>query len=337
MIPAGAAAARSIRNVIIPNNMVQDTLSEIRKHIRTPKRSVLALHINPDLDSTGSSLAMYKILEQNGHTVDIYSQDPVSEAYEFMKNVDKIKIMPADAIPWSSYDYYWALDTADYSRNGKTSPYPDSLFILNIDHHISNPGWGTINHIDADAISTASILLQIAQTLDQDIAQCLMAGLAGDSGFFAFAQDEKPFRDAEKLMKAGADLQLIRYYTNQQIPMEDLQFISEAIKLIQIHEKKKAVILPIPEHIWKTYGVSANKNKYMTHYLYSIQGTDCGVMLIENSRDYTRLELRSRKPGFDVSRIAAQLGGGGHETAAGARVKRKPLQDIVEDVLRLLP
>lgn len=40
----------------------------------------------------------------------------------------------------------------------------------------------------------------------------------------------------------------------------------------------------------------------------------------QETREYRKYSLRSEKGGVDVSRIAAEFGGGGHENAAGFKI-----------------
>jgi phosphoesterase RecJ-like protein len=63
-----------------------------------------------------------------------------------------------------------------------------------------------------------------------------------------------------------------------------------------------------------------------------VKGTDFGIVMVETNEGVLSVSFRSRS-GFDVSKIAEEVGGGGHKAAAGARIEGLPFQDAVNKVL----
>ncbi|HCC09048.1 TPA: phosphoesterase, partial [Candidatus Woesebacteria bacterium] len=61
-------------------------------------------------------------------------------------------------------------------------------------------------------------------------------------------------------------------------------------------------------------------------------GTEFGIIMIETSENILSVSFRSRT-GFDVSKVANEVGGGGHKAAAGARIEGLPFQEAVNKVL----
>ncbi|MRR30776.1 hypothetical protein EG834_10735, partial [bacterium] len=57
----------------------------------------------------------------------------------------------------------------------------------------------------------------------------------------------------------------------------------------------------------------------LTDILSSISDADISVVFIEHSPNLIKVSWRSQ-PGWDVSNLAAQFGGGGHAAAAGAEI-----------------
>ena len=66
-------------------------------------------------------------------------------------------------------------------------------------------------------------------------------------------------------------------------------------------------------------------------FIQGIEGTEFGFVAVEEGRNMTRVSFRSRRD-FDVSRIAVELGGGGHKAAAGGRINL-PLKEVLKKVL----
>lgn len=310
--------------------------AKIDQCIKTPGKSILTTHLNPDIDSVASNLAMADVLKEHGHDVMIVSQDRVND-YSFLKGFADIVQQNIDDLDWESFDYYWAMDQADFNRSGITRPYPEKLTIINIDHHASNPLWGTLNYVKPKEASTCSILLELFEsadiTIDPDRATILMAGLAGDTGFFEYSYPHM-FETAEKLLSAGADYQTIRFNLNQQYTEEDVRFLGTAIAHLKVYPEKRAVIIAIPYEVMKSYSEEVRAG-IATKYIQSIKDTDFGAILTGESPDKVRVGLRSRERSYDVSKIAMSLGGGGHIVAAGASVKGKSMEKVVAEILQL--
>jgi phosphoesterase RecJ-like protein len=70
----------------------------------------------------------------------------------------------------------------------------------------------------------------------------------------------------------------------------------------------------------------------LINFLTTIEDALVAVVLVEQSNQKTKVSWRSR-PGLDVSRLAAQYGGGGHEQAAGAMVDGD-LDSVTSKVVR---
>ena len=84
-----------------------------------------------------------------------------------------------------------ALDASTLERLGAVPPASPALFgalpLLNIDHHLTNPRFGTVNLVDARATATAELVTLLAQRMSVPLsvpaATCLLAGLMTDTLF----------------------------------------------------------------------------------------------------------------------------------------------------------
>lgn len=314
-----------------------EILSQILDH---PAKTVLTLHRKPDGDSIGSNLALYRTLHERGHDVTIFSKDPVSPKFSFLPNIDLIQTRPPSEIPWDDYDRYIALDMGGPEMLGEKVHFPENLEIITIDHHYTNEGWGGQNIINSEAISASSVLLDELQSsaveFDKDTATALLTGISTDSGFFIFSENANPFDQASILIKNGAEFGKIVDSILNHIPPEDISFISKSLANQTIEEfspGKKAVILPVDHDLWTREGISQDKNVYLLYYIPKIEGTEFGVLLIEEKPGEIRVELRSRNQNFDVSELALKFGGGGHKKAAGARINNLTLTQAKEKIL----
>jgi phosphoesterase RecJ-like protein len=82
--------------------------------------------------------------------------------------------------------------------------------IINIDHHVSNTGFGHIQLVDTTACATAEIVYRLIKALeipfDKAMATSLYTGILTDTGSFRFSNTNKAaFRISKEMTAAGVD------------------------------------------------------------------------------------------------------------------------------------
>ena len=143
-------------------------------------------HVRPDGDALGSQLALGLSLEKLGKNVRIWNQEGMLEKYSFLPRAELLTKPPATA---EHVDVAIALDTAIQNRLGTTLAAVASAKIwINIDHHVSNPGYGDLVIIDQTAPATGEIIFRLIKSLglpfDHDVAENLFVAISTDTGSF---------------------------------------------------------------------------------------------------------------------------------------------------------
>lgn len=302
----------------------------IYRELKKSKKIALSLHIGPDADSVGSNLAFAQALESIGISADIFSSDAPPEFLSFLPNFKKIQNKDIAEANLESYDLLVTLDSADklrITRSNKNLDFPTEKTIV-IDHHASNPGYGSVNLIDSKASSTAEILYALFTKWDvdvtRDMATCLLAGIAGDTGTFRYSSTTwETLKVASTLIETGASLPDIVFNTYQRVPFESFKYLG----LLAENSEIKAV--GKYKFLWAT----ATENQitrigglHFTHgasdFLANIEGTDFGAVIKEEGKGVISGSFRTRT-GVDVKELASLFGGGGHRAAAGFRYQSK--------------
>lgn len=312
--------------------------SQLKQLLQTSERNVLCLHRRPDGDSLGSNLALAAVLESMGKQVDIFSNDPVPSYLHFLKGSEKVIVQKASEIRWQNYDTFWALDMSDVDMLGTPVQFPPQLPIVVIDHHKTNTGWGTINWVSADTTSCTEVLYNFFATenieYSADAALALLTGLATDTGFFAHIYTGAPLKVAADLIDTyNLDYQKIIFNIQKQLNIEDVLFMGNALSLMKVNFEKKVAFLPIPYKSWMNFGEAGANNFLLTSYLSSINGTELGILVIEEKPGTFRIQFRSRNRDYDVSALAKKLGGGGHKNASGATVIADSIDEAITIIL----
>jgi phosphoesterase RecJ-like protein len=315
----------------------------ILKEINKAKKILISFHRDPDPDSIGSGLALYEVLRNMGKKVKIMSvSERLLEGVGFLKNYKKIKTgVDFSSLDYSKYDLFIALDSSSWSRvtADKNISIPD-IPIINIDHHDTNTHFGKINLVDEKASSIGEILHKVFSDwkikIDEDVATDLLTAVIGDtSSLRNLSVSATTFETAKSLMDKGADRRKIVFNLSLSEDFSSINFRGEVLKNMKIDRKHRFVWSAIPYSVYKRLGIDLHvvKNAAET-FTKNIDGTDFGFIAVEFEKNKLEIELRTRT-GFDTSKIAVELGGGGHIHASGATVEGLPFDKAVNKILKV--
>lgn len=319
--------------------------SKILALVKKSKRILINCHTNPDIDSIGSALAMYDVLKTMGKQAELVSTNKIPQSTKFLHNSNQIQIVDYSKMNFSDYDLFITLDSADWKRVvgrrlAEKIQIPDIPLVV-IDHHVSNPGYGQVNLIVSDASSTAEIVFLIFEDwkvkINQKVASALLGGIIGDTGVFQYpGANEVTFSIANKLMNIGADKDEIIHHIYRSTSFNLIKFWGEAISSLTIDKKHRFVWIAIPYQIYSAYSkLEEARETAASNFTQIIKGTDFGMVMIEEEKGNLSVSFRSRT-GFDVSKIATDLGGGGHKAAAGCKIIGVEFDEGVDKVLQVV-
>ena len=291
----------------------------------------IAAHIMPDGDCLGSALGLTWALRKLGKTVTVTCNDHVSNSFEYLAGFAEL----APKIP-TDEEFLVYVDGSSADRFG--AAFDPKLFngrpVLAIDHHITNEHFAPMNFVDTRAASTAEIIyrfiLSFRVPLDQSIAQCLLTGIITDTlGFRTANTTVDTLKTATALMEAGASIPDIVERSFNQVPLTNLRLRGRIFS--EAHLDGMILWAEIPLKLLRELGVNGNGTSGIINQLLSVDAAKIAVVFTEKDNGKIDIGFRSRV-GYDVSGIAARLGGGGHKQAAGALIEG-PLQAARERVL----
>ncbi len=288
-------------------------------HFKRYNKIFIAAHIMPDGDCLGSALGLAWALRKIGKTVTVTCNDHVSNAFEYLPGFAEL----APKVP-TDEEFLVYVDGSSADRFG--AAYDPKLFngrpVLAIDHHITNEHFAPLNFVDTTAASTAEIIYRLIRALeiplDQAVAQCLLTGVITDTlGFRTASTTVETLRTATALMEAGGSIPDIVERSFNQVPLASLRLRGRVFSEAQLD----GVVLcaEIPLRLLRELGVNGNGTSGIINQLLSVDTAKIALVLTEKENGKIDVGLRSRV-GYDVSRIAARLGGGGHKQAAGALI-----------------
>jgi len=296
---------------------------------------VVTMHQKPDADAMGSSLGLLHFLKQFGHQVHVIS--PTNWA-------DWLKWMPACE---EVIDYEYSTDKAiavldnanmlfclDFNTLSRTRHMATKLKELQctkilVDHH-QEPATGVFDYgvSDTSKSSTSEMIYDLivasgnGKSINQEIAQCLYAGVMTDTGSFRFASTTADVhRMVANLKETGFDHTQIHENLFDNFLENRLRFIGHVLQnRMEIYYEYNAALISVPWKDLVKFDIKTGDTEGIVNYPLSIKGIKLAALIIDRDEEI-RCSFRSKRD-FDVNTFARKyFQGGGHFNAAGGRSK----------------
>jgi phosphoesterase RecJ-like protein len=290
--------------------------------LRAARSVALACHINPDPDAIGSMLGLALWLRSQGkEVVCSWGNDPLQRPRWLSALPGSELIVDPQTFP-TKPNLMVALDTASPDRLGPLAARAEaSESVIVIDHHRTNPGFGSIVLLDPEASSTAEMVFRLITSLGGGMtaatAACLYAGIVTDTGRFQYEST------SPETLRVAAEL---RSYDFDHTAIARALFEDNSLAALRLSAiaLERVVYVPDLSLAW-TYilqadlaadGVGMAETDDLIDLVRTAREADV-TCLIKQQRDGNfKASLRS-KGQTDVGAVAQAFGGGGHRLAAG--------------------
>lgn len=296
-------------------------------------RFLIVTHQMPDGDGIGSMLGLGLALQKKKRQVIMTCPGGLPENLQFMPGSDQI--VHPDEVPSDGYDVVVALDSSDLGRiEGIYEKIPNDVPIMNIDHHMTNKGYGTHNYVDSASAATGEqvykILVAMDVRVDSSIAICLFTAIATDTGFFRFSNTTPTtLRIAARLVEKGAEPGDISEQVYEARPLESLKMLGRALDTLQVDKSGKVAWMEIYRDWLSELSLDEGQAEGFVNYARMIKGVEVALIFRESSDGRIRVGMRS-KGNFDVAALAQVFGGGGHARAAGCSLESQSMTEAKE-------
>lgn len=296
--------------------MADNIKQKIKSLIDNAKKIALICHIRPDGDTIGSTLALCNYLRINNKTCDVFCDDILPDKYNFLKGYDGIK----NSEIGEDYDLLICLDCSDTKRTGKYSNFiVRHKNTINIDHHISNEKFATLNYV-TEISSTCELIFQILKSYDalpdKDTYMCIYCGLSSDTGNFSHSNTTyTTFETAAELSKVIGDISIINRKIFKEKPINMVRLLNQVLSSLEMYADDKIAILTVYLKDLAKYNCLPHDTEGFVDYAINISGVEVGAILMQSENNSYKISLRSKQA--DVCKIASEFGGGGHKFASG--------------------
>lgn len=307
--------------------MNEQEFAEIKQFIDGDDTFAVVSHISPDGDTIGSALAVVWALRRLGKTVTVHDKDAPIPSFAFLPGIEEyqtLEYIPGDAA-------IICVDCADLRRTGLDDV--NGRRVLNLDHHISNTRFGTVNYVSQQA-ATCEIIFDFIQrlgvSLDERICPCLYTGITTDTSNFTNSNvTSHTFLSAAALLTAGlepAPIAKAIFRTRSKAQTKAIALVIDHMQFF-LADKVAVTYLTAEEleqlHLLETDG--------LVDYTCDVEGVEVGVFLKETPDGKIKASFRSNGK-VDVRQVCQQFGGGGHVRAAGCLFSGK-LEEVIQKLV----
>ena len=313
-------------------------LSDIAAVLKSRQNFVVMSHARPDGDAYGCTLAMTLCLRQLGKHVTAWNEDGMVDKFRYLPCSELIVKPPESP---QRFEVAIVLDNAVRNRAGRAVEAVSAADVwINIDHHISNEGYGDLSYIDSSSPATGQILYELFRGNDlpmtYEMADNLFAAISTDTGSFQYPNTTaRTYEIAADLIRAGVNVGELSQKMYESYPRRRLELLRALLNVLRFTSKDRVASFALTLETARRLGVQPEDNEGLIDYIRAIEGVIVAAFFEELPEGRIRISLRSKSAKISVSKVCALFGGGGHTLAAGARLAGS-LAEVQEKVLHAI-
>ena len=285
--------------------------------IKGAKSIAVSGHVRPDGDCVGSVMGLYLYLQKElpEAQIDVYLDKPA----DIFNCISQIADIKSEFNTNQVYDVFVVLDTVPDRLGDAEFIYERARKKINIDHHISNTGYGDVSVVEPERSSTAELLYELLNPdiIDAEIAKALYIGIIHDTGVLRYSNTSpRTLQIAAELIKTGFDFSQIIEETFYEKTYLQTQIMGRAVLESMRIMDDRCIVSVVSRRMMEFYRVTSKDLDGIVNQLQSVKGVDCAIFMYETGTLEYKVSMRSNGK-VDVSAVAMKFGGGGHVRAAG--------------------
>jgi len=310
-------------------------IAEIFPELNTPKKIVITMHQKPDPDAMGSALGLFHFLEHLGHKVTVVSPTNWAAFLDWMPGCDKVldyenyKHRERAETALREAEWIFCLDFNTLPRTRNLAPVIAQLQCTKIliDHH-QQPEVSAFHYGISDVSKSSTcemvydfiVLSGYGDLIDIAIAECLYAGVVGDTGSFRYASATESLHLMVAALKAvGLNHTQVHDNIYDNFLENRLRFIGHVLlNRMEIFYEYNTALIAVPKSDLLEFEIRTGDTEGLVNYPLSIKGIKLAAIVID--RDEERKWSFRSKGNFDANQFARKyFEGGGHFSASGGR------------------
>ena len=309
------------------------------------KQSICVIQAeNPDGDSLGSAIALDYLF--NDKDVSLYCPVDIPKYLHYFEDWSRVS---------SEFDFradgYIIVDTAAevlLSKLLDDSAIRNRLYsapVLVIDHHETEDDLQfTHEAIIEPRPSCTELIFRIAKEsgieINKKSAEAIFQGLLSDTlGLTSSAVTAETFEVAAELTKLGAEIATLEDRRRDFMKKSPriLDYKADLIKRIEYSLDGALATVHIPWDDIREYSNEYNPNVLILEEMRLVEGVQIAVAIKTYPDGKVTGKIRASHDTPIAEKIAGYFGGGGHPYAAGFRTYDTSYEDVVSELIRIIP
>lgn len=299
---------------------------------------------NPDGDSLGSAIALDYLL--TGKDVTLYCPVNIPQYLHYFEDWSRV----SDEFDWRA-DGYIIVDTAAtvlLSKLLDDAAIRNRLYttpVLVIDHHETEDDLDFAHEtIIETRPSCTEVIYRMAKSCSIDVGQpaavAIFQGLLSDTlGLTSSAVTDETFEIAAELMRLGANITELEERRREFMKKSPriLDYKADLIKRIEYSLDGTLATVHIPWEDIEAYSQEYNPNVLILEEMRLVEGVKVAVAVKTYPDGKVTGKIRCDASTPIADKIAGYFGGGGHPQAAGFRTYDTSYEEVVQELVRLVP
>jgi tRNA nucleotidyltransferase (CCA-adding enzyme) len=297
----------------------------------------ITTHLSADFDAFAAAVCSVRLFPD--HQVLFPGSQEVA-VRRFMEDIrfpfPELKLRQARR---ETFDHVVVTDTRNPARLGEVWQLieRDHCPITLVDHHVTEEDLlGAREVISRPVGATCTIVAQLMRERElppsSEEASLLLMGIYEDTGGLSYRETTPTdLRIVAWLLEQGGSLEWVRRWVMKALQPDQLELLNRIVEgCEEILVRGTPVELSMVE-VDRYHEEAA----YVVHRWVETFEVPVGVVMLVRP-PHINLIIRSRISGLHAGRVAQRFGGGGHPTAASARVSGRMPVEIREELLRVL-
>ncbi len=325
-------------------------LQDFRQLLTKSKRILVSTHQLPDGDGLGAESALFHYLKRAKKAVRVVNPDPLPPRYQFLDPHGKFLHAQGEGPIWDTLDLWVIVDTNDPRRLGKLWGEMSlrAKSILFLDHHpqikgaanaISYPPHARVLS-DIKSSSIGELLYRVFHGLkltaiQEDVALGLYVSVMTDTNSFRYARTTpESHRIAAEMIELGVNPEEIYQNIYSSKEVSHLRLLGHMLQNAKVAAGGRVAWLEMDLSLRKKHHASADDTQSFLNLLLLLKEAEVVCLFREEDNGEVRVSLKS-KGKVIVNGVASELGGGGHDYAAGLALNAPLGKTVVAVTQRL--
>ena len=315
---------------MISKIIAEDLISKVKKSIDKVDKIAIVVHVGPDGDAMGSSLALWHYLMMIDKEPTVIVPTPFADFLAWMPGSEQVIVYEKEKeraeLVLQSAELIFALDFNTPSRMAKmadavlAAPAPKIL----VDHHLHPDNFAQIVVSYPEISSTSELIFRLIcrmgnfSKINLACAECIYTGMMTDTGGFTYNSNKfEIYTIVSELIKIGVDKDALYRKVFNTYSADRLRLMGFCLyEKMKLYPDSRAALITLSSSELTKFNYITGDAEGFVNIPLSIAGVDFSVFMRE---DTEKIKISFRSQGtFPANKVASDLfNGGGHLNAAG--------------------